>query len=109
MLAGQVVVTCAPVFAVSSTNGDILPGTQDGLYAFDTRFLSTLRILLEDLEPNTVGAGQFDHSIASFYASSRDSGTIPSASVSIIRDRYIAEGLHEDICLVNHSDESRNV
>ena len=109
MSTDQVVVTSAPVFAVSSRNGDIYPGTQDGLYAFDTRFLSTLRILLEDREPNAVGAGQFDHSIASFYASSRGSKTIPAASVSIIRDRYIAEGLHEDICLVNHSDKLRNV
>ena len=109
MTTDQVVVTSASVFAVSARSGDIHPRTKEGFYAYDTRFLSALRLLLEEREPEPVGAGQFDHSIASFYASSRRVRGLPSTSVSIVRDRYVGDGLHEDITLVNHSDRPRRV
>ncbi|MEE8471684.1 MAG: glycogen debranching N-terminal domain-containing protein [Dehalococcoidia bacterium] len=109
MITDQIVVTAGSIFAVSGRSGDIHPRTQEGFYAYDTRFLSMLRLSLEEKEPQVVGSGQFDHSIASFYASSQGVHGLPAASVSIVRDRYIADGLHEDISLINHSDRPRKV
>ena len=66
MLADQVVVTEDTVFAVSSRSGDIHPRTSEGFYAFDTRFLSSLRLTLENRAPNPLGGDRLDHAIASF-------------------------------------------
>lgn len=50
-----------------------------------------------------VGVDVFDHSITTFYTtSSRE-------TLSIVRDRYLADGLHEDVSIVNHSVRERSV
>jgi glycogen debranching enzyme len=109
MLTDRVVVASGSIFAVSGHNGDFHPWTQEGFYVYDTRFLSTFRLTLEGREPDTAGAKQLDHSIASFYTSSRGVRGLPPSSVSVVRDRYVESGLHEDISLVNHSDRPRKV
>ncbi len=107
MSADSVVITSGVVFAVSSRSGDIHPRTPEGFYAYDTRFLSRFHLSIEGQEPVSVGAASFDHSMASFYASSRGTRNLPAGTISIVRDRYVSHGLHEDISLVNHSSETR--
>jgi hypothetical protein len=103
VLDDRVIVSAGSVFAISDPRGDIHSKTPEGFYAYDTRFLSAFRLTVQGHEPEIVGANQFDHSLASFYASSSGARDLPVASVSIVRDRYVGEGLHEDISLVNHS------
>ncbi len=109
MLADQVVVTEDTVFAVSSRSGDIHPRTSGGFYAFDTRFLSSLHLTLENRPPTPLGADRLDHAIASFYATNRGTRNLPAGAISIVRDRYVGVGLHEDISLANHSSMTRTV
>ena len=103
----SVVVTAGTVFAVSSRSGDIYPkgaeGTPQGLYAYDTRFLSKLLMTIDGREHLLVGASPLNHAIASFYGVSRGTRNSRAGAISIVRDRYVAQGLHEDISLINHS------
>ena len=109
MLADQVVVTEGTVFAVSSRSGDIHPRTAEGFYAYDTRFLSSFCIKLQNREPTPLGSDLLDHVIASFYATNRGTRNLPAGVISIVRDRYVGVGLHEDISLATHSSITRTV
>ena len=109
MLADSIVVSAGSVFAVSSRSGDIEAGTTQGFYADDTRFLSSYRLRLNGRELDSTGASTFDYSMASFYQSSPRRRNLPPGSISLTRDRYVAQGLHEDITLVNHSSSARAV
>lgn len=106
-LREEMVVSAGSTLVVASKNGDIEPGTRQGLYSFDTRFLSALRLTVQGVEPESLGANQFGHSLASIYASSRGVRGLPMGSISIVRDRYVAQGLHEDISATNHSSQIR--
>ena len=103
----SVVVTSGTLFVVSGRSGDIQPadshGTPQGLYAFDTRFLSKMVLTLDGREVLPVGASPLNHSLGSFYCTSRGTRNARSGSISIVRDRYVAQGFHEDVSLINHS------
>ena len=105
----EIVVTSGQVFAISSGNGDILGNSTQGLYAHDTRFLSEYRLRVHDRDVEAVSSGQPSHATATFYTTNRGAVGLPPGSLSIIRDRYLRDGLHEDIVVINHSLETRHV
>jgi glycogen debranching enzyme len=109
MLTDQISLTAGSVFAVSDRNGDIHPRTTEGLYASDTRFLSAFCLSVQGEDTYAVGADLFNHSIASFYITPKGTQYFPTSSVSIVRDRYVDLGLHEDINLVNHATQPKTV
>ena len=108
-----IVVTSGTVFAVSSRNGDIYPkgegGAPQGLYAYDTRFLSKLILTIDGRQDIPVGASPLNHAIASFYSVTRGTRNSRAGAVSIVRDRYVSHGFHEDISLINHSNRARKL
>jgi glycogen debranching enzyme len=97
------------IFTVSNRSGNIRSRTVEGLYAHDTRFLSSFNLALEDINLEPVGANQLDHSMATFYASSRRTRKLPSSAFSVIRDRYVSNGLYEDIYIMNHTIKTRSL
>jgi hypothetical protein len=60
-------------------------------------------LTLDGREVLPVGASPLNHSIGSFYSTSRGTRNTRSGSISIVRDRYVAQGFHEDVSLINHS------
>src|SRR5690348_18404457 len=89
----RIIATSRRAFAISATNGNIEPGTQDGFYSLDTRFLSSFKLRLAGQELHPIGVDSFGFPLVSFY-------TAPAADkllspVSIVRDRLITTGLHE--------------
>ncbi len=109
MLTDIVVATSGPVFVVSGRSGNIQPRTSEGFYAYDTRFLSRFHLSVQGRTPVLIGSGIVNHALNSFYLSSSGSRNLPSGTLSIVRDRYISHGLHEDISVVNHSGTARTV
>ena len=87
MPEGSVVATSGAVFAISTQNGDIIPGTTDGLYSEDTRFLSGYKMLVNGRATSSVTVDRFDSSIVSYYCNIEESPTPPQSSLSIVRDR----------------------
>lgn len=102
-------VTSGTVFAVSSRSGDILPRNPQGFYAYDTRFLSQFSLSIDGKSEVPVDSGTLNHALASFYDSYRNVQNFPAGTLSIIRDRWVTHGLHEDISLVNYSLRTKKV
>lgn len=109
MDGARVVISAGAVFCISAPNGDIDRRTREGFYAHDTRFLSELKVTVEGRPLEPVGEGRFDQSVSSFYGSNRGTRALPAESVSVVRDRYVSHGLHEDIHVVNHSRQRRTL
>ena len=109
----SVVVTSGTIFTVSGRTGDIYPrkteGSYQGLYAFDTRFLSKMVLTIDAREVVSIGSAPLNHSIASYYGMSRGTKNSPAGSISVIRDRYVSHGFHDDITLTNHSTKTRKI
>src|ERR1700719_4594739 len=101
MPEGSVIATAGSVFAISSQNGDIVPGTTDGLYSEDTRFLSGYRLLVNGKATSSITVDRFDSSIVSYYCNIEDAANPPQSSFSIVRDRMVSNGFHEDIYIQN--------
>lgn len=84
------------VFAVSARDGSIRPGefAGDGVWDGDTRILSSLRVLVDGVEPRSTGV-RSDDAMATFEA--------VSGSLHITRTRFVEHGLHERITVRNPS------
>src|SRR5262245_44658331 len=107
MDADTVMVSAGPVFAITDRSGNIRRNTADGLYAHDMRFLSTMHLTLNGHPLDAVGNGLLEHSVASFYLTNRKMKGVPDSGLSIVRDRYVSHGMHEDISIFNHSLQER--
>ncbi|MBI2869136.1 MAG: hypothetical protein HYX96_04855, partial [Chloroflexi bacterium] len=93
--------TSGTVFALSGSNGDILAHSHHGFYAHDTRFLSVFQVRLDGRPLLNTGSAVFNDRLASFYCN--------TGGISLVRDRYVSDHLHEDIYLVNNAPAARKV
>ncbi len=109
MQQDAVVITAGTRFAISGRTGDIDSHSAHGFYAFDTRFLSLFRISVQSKHLVPISNGHLDHSVASFYSVNMGRRSLPGGAISIVRDRYVAEGMHEDINIINHSTLPRTI
>lgn len=92
-------------FAVSNAAGDMLPGVAHGFFYADTRFLSALTLRINGREPVPLTSGNLGHNVVSIYATNPRMDDLPASSITLVRDRFVCGGVHEDITLANHLDE----
>jgi glycogen debranching enzyme len=94
-------------FMVTDKNGEIRPDGDEGVYAIDTRFISTYRLYVNQVPWKLVTASEL-----SFYAArihltnspiSLDDGDLPADTLSLTIDRMVGEGIHEDFVIANYS------
>lgn len=105
-------VTCVSgeAFAVSSSNGDILPGGDQGYFVRDTRFLSALVLLVDGRPPRALHGDVVGPGAATFHsvvALEQARGVDPT--LLVVRRRVVDEGLHEDVVFHNHGREPANL
>ena len=72
-------------------------------------FFPSCILTVDGREDLPVGASPLNHSIASFYAISPGTRKSRAGAISIVRDRYVSHGFHEDISLINHSSRTRKL
>jgi len=91
-------------FAVSDRAGDMLPRTYHGFFVADTRFLSRLVLRLNgrQLEPLASGGGEH-HGSGTFYLASPRLRGLPSATITVFRDRTLTTNLAERIRLISYA------
>ena len=91
-------------FAVSDRAGDMLPGTYHGFFVADTRFLSRLILRLNGrmLEPLASGGAEH-HGAGTFYLASPRLPGLPSATMTVFRDRTLGARLEERIRIISYS------
>lgn len=93
-------------FALSDESGNIEPGTAHGFYNEDTRFLSSYRLELKGEKLQPLSARTISYYAAAFYLTNHGSEVAPAKSLSIIRDRFVGEGLHDDLFVENHGPQA---
>jgi len=91
-------------FLVSDELGDVPAGAELGLYQDDTRFLSRYELRLDGHLPLHLAARAIDHYAASHILTNPALTRAPRGELSIIRQRFVGHGMHEDLDLVNHGD-----
>src|SRR6266516_4316980 len=91
-------------FCICDERGDIDGGAQ-GLFADDTRFLSLLRLTVNGAKPLLLSFGKVEYFSAAFYLRNSLAGGLPQDSLSIMRQRFVGEGMQDRIVLQNQSME----
>jgi glycogen debranching enzyme len=108
--AESLVVLDGSTFFVSEPNGNVDPEQEaSGFFFKDTRHLSTWRLLLNGRPMRVLTARTPD------YYSARIFGTLGTARVGlnptilVRRDRFVSDGVHEDVVLDNNSDSEQEI
>ena len=92
-------------FAISSANGDMNPGTAEGFFFRDTRFLSRLQLRINGHPPEPLAMSPTEPYSARFVGRIRPRSGQADSSLLITRFRYVGRGMREDVVIRNFGDE----
>jgi glycogen debranching enzyme len=94
-------------FAVSDRRGDIdaQPDVVHGLFVQDTRFLSRWRLVIDDYDLDVLSTDDFEYFAAQFFLFRPTGSMAARSNLSILRQRYVGDGFHEDLQVLNHSGQ----
>ena len=94
-------------FMVTELSGEIAADSEQGLFASDTRFVSYYSISADGEPWTRVTSSTPTYYGSRIYLTNRDltteKGQVPAGSLSLIISRAVAQGVHEDLDLVNYS------
>lgn len=93
-------------FVVSDHRGDIEAASADptGLFSFDTRFLSTWRLTVDGERLTSLSTDDLQYFEARFFLVPGVGSVYVNATLSVIRQRAVGNGFHEQLSILNHSD-----
>jgi len=92
-------------FAISSASGDMTPGSAEGFFFRDTRFLSRLQLRVNGQAPESLATSPTEPFSARFVSRTRPRPGRADSTLLIIRTRYIGRGMREDVVIRNFGDE----
>ena len=98
-------------FLVTGQDGQIIWPTHQGLYACDTRLVSSWQIYANGEPWDLLNSGNIAHFAAKIYLVNRsfatETGLVEAGDLGLIVGRALGHGgLHEDLDLVNHGSEA---
>ncbi len=89
-------------FCICDELGDVRGGPA-GLYAHDTRFLSTLTLTINGARPLLLSSGRVEYFSAAFYSRNPLAGGLDQDVLSIARHRFVGDGLQDHIVIRNET------
>jgi len=94
-------------FVVSDPRGDIEASLTDptGLFSFDTRFLSTWVLTVNGQRLNALSVDDLQYFEARFFLVPGTGTVYVDAKLSVIRQRAVGNGFHEELTILNHATE----
>jgi glycogen debranching enzyme len=94
-------------FVVSDSNGDIEASMTDptGLFSFDTRFLSHWVVTVNGERLNALSVDDLQYFQTRFFLVPGTGTVYIDAKLSVIRDRAVGDGFHEELTILNHDDK----
>ena len=94
-------------FVVSDERGDIEASKTDptGLFSYDTRFLSTWVLTVNDIRLNALSTDDLQYFEARFFLVPATGTVYIDPKLSVIRQRAVGDGFHEELTILSHSDE----
>jgi glycogen debranching enzyme len=93
-------------FMVTDLGGEIQAGTEQGVFADDTRFVSHYAIFANGTPWQRLNSAATEYYAARVYLTNAvvttEGGDVPAGTLSLVISRTIGDGIHEDLDLVNH-------
>jgi glycogen debranching enzyme len=98
-------------FVVSDDRGDIEASATDptGLFSFDTRHLSRWILTLDDQRLTALSTDDLQYFESRFFLVPGTGTVYIDAKQTVIRRRQVADGFHEELTVLNHSNEPIDV
>ena len=91
-------------FCLCDERGDIDgSASAQGFFTEDTRFLSLLRLRVNGERPLPLSSGKVEYFSAAFYLRNPLAGDLLQDEVSIVRERFVGEGMQDRLILENRS------
>jgi glycogen debranching enzyme len=104
----QLTILEGSTFCICDDVGDIDRRTH-GFYTEDTRFLSVLRLKVNGVRPLLLSSGKVEYFSASFFLRNPLAGGLEQDVVSIMRDRFVGDGMQDVIVVQNQSMERQTL
>jgi glycogen debranching enzyme/putative sterol carrier protein len=94
-------------FVVSDARGDLDASSTDptGLFSYDTRFLSTWTLTIDGNRLNTLSTDDLEYFETRFFLVPGTGTVYVDAKQSVIRQRTLCGGLHEQLTVINHDED----
>src|SRR5829696_5730010 len=107
MSNGLVKILDGNTFVVSDARGDIEASLTDptGLFSFDTRFLSAWVLTVNGERLNSLSVDDLQYFEARFFLVPGTGTVYVDAKLSVIRQRAVGDGFHEELTILNHAEE----
>ena len=98
-------------FVVSDRRGDMdaSPTDTQGLFYNDTRFLSRWILTVDGQRPNVLSVDSLNYFASQFFLVPGTGTIYVDSPLSIVRQRAVGNGFHEDITILNHAAEAKDV
>ncbi len=108
MSDGVVKILDGNTFVVSDDRGDIEASATDptGLFSFDTRFLSRWVLTVDGERLSSLSVDDLQYYEARFFLVPGLGTVYIDAKLSVIRQRAVAGGFHEELTILNHADKA---
>ena len=107
MSDGLVQILDGNTFVVSDSRGDIEASSTDptGLFSFDTRFLSTWILTVDGERLNPLSVDDLQYFETRFFLVPGTGTVYVDAKLSVIRERAVGDGFHEELTILSHDEE----
>jgi glycogen debranching enzyme len=94
-------------FVVSDTRGDIEASLTDptGLFSFDSRYLSKWILTVDGERLNPLSVDDLQYFESRFFLVPGTGTVYVDAKLSVIRQRAVGDGFHEELTILNHDDK----
>ena len=111
MSDGPVNILDGNTFVVSDSRGDIEASLTDptGLFSFDTRFLSTWVLTVDGERLNPLSVDDLQYFETRFFLVPGTGTVYVDAKLSVIRERAVGDGFHEELTILNHDSEPKKL
>lgn len=103
---GTVTLVEGSAFCISGRSGDIVPGTPQGVFFRDTRFLSRYEMRVNGQQPEPLASSPTDPFSAVFAGRTRPRPGRDDSPLMVFRHRYLGRGMREDITVRNFGEEA---
>lgn len=98
-------------FVVTDQRGDVdsSPEEAHGLFHGDTRFLSRWVLTVDGQKPNPISVDDVNYFASQFFLVPGTGAVYIDSPISIVRQRAVGGGFHEDLRVINHTAQPRDV
>lgn len=101
----RITISSDTTFLLCNDLGDVLDGTELGLYNEDTRFLSAYELTLDGQAPLLLAAHATSPFASAHFLTNPSLPNVPHGSLSLIRRRHVNAGMQEEIEITHYGEQ----